>query len=442
MNSPGDSLSTVHRESSSSPIWLTIYGGAAAFAAYFCMYAFRKPFSAGTYEGLTLLNTEVTLKSAFVMSQLCGYIVSKFIGVGVCSQATRKSRGITLVGLIVWAELALLLLAVLPQSLKPVAMFLNGLSLGMVWGLVVRYLEGRLISDPMLAALCCSFILASAYVKRVGLELMQHFGIAEFWMPFATGLVFFVPFLIAVWMLESLPEPTHKDQVARMTRVPMNFSAQLDFVVRFFFGLATLIAVYFVLTAYRNFRDDFSVDILKEEGIGDIGEALTNIENYVAFFVIAIVGAMFLFKGRRSGLLAMFAVMILGSVLLAIATPLYDRQVIDGRTWMFLTGLGGYLIYVPYNAALFDRIIASTGTVGTAVFAIMLADFIGYMSTIPLLLGRDLLFSGISHLQFFRIFTYVVAGVSFVLLVVSGLYFDRVASRVQPVIESTVGSEL
>ena len=81
----------------------------------------------------------------------------------------------------------------------------------------------------------------------------------------------------------------------------------------------------------------------------------------------------------------MFGVMLLGSILLAVGTFLYDRGQISGLNWMIVTGLGGYLIYVPYNAILFDRIIASTGTVGTAVFGISLADFIGYMATIPLM---------------------------------------------------------
>ena len=105
------------------------------------MYAFRKPFSAGTYDGLYFAQTDVELKTAFVSSQLIGYIVSKFISIKICSETARRRRGITLIGLIVWAEIALVLFGLLPESAKPIAMFLNGLSLGMVWGFVVRYLE-------------------------------------------------------------------------------------------------------------------------------------------------------------------------------------------------------------------------------------------------------------------------------------------------------------
>ena len=47
---------------------------------------------------------------------------------------------------------------------------------------------------------------------------------------------------------------------------------------------------------------------------------------------------------------------------------------------MILNGLGVYLAYVPYGSVLFDRLIASTGVVSTAVFAIYVADFIGYLN--------------------------------------------------------------
>ena len=41
----------------------------AAFCTYFCMYAFRKPFGAATFEGLKFLDTEINLKTAFVISR-------------------------------------------------------------------------------------------------------------------------------------------------------------------------------------------------------------------------------------------------------------------------------------------------------------------------------------------------------------------------------------
>ena len=47
-------------------------------------------------------------------------------------------------------------------------MFLNGLPLGMVFGLVVSYLEGRRQTEALAAALTASFIVSSGVVKSVG----------------------------------------------------------------------------------------------------------------------------------------------------------------------------------------------------------------------------------------------------------------------------------
>ena len=52
-------------------------------------------------------------------------------------------RAWALVLLIAWAETALVLFAVLPPQGKVVALFLNGLPLGTVWGVVFSFLEGR-----------------------------------------------------------------------------------------------------------------------------------------------------------------------------------------------------------------------------------------------------------------------------------------------------------
>ena len=93
---------------------------------------------------------------------------------------------------------ALLLFAILPDNLRLVAIFLNGLPLGMVWGLVVWYLEGRRKSELLLAGLSCSFIIASGMVKDIGRWLMTGPGVPEVWMPFVSGLIFLIPFVVVV----------------------------------------------------------------------------------------------------------------------------------------------------------------------------------------------------------------------------------------------------
>jgi hypothetical protein len=203
------------------PVGFAAFASVAAFAAYFCMYGFRKPFTAATYEGTALGITVggglIEAKTIFVIAQIFGYCTSKYLGTKICSEVRHERLGLALTGAIVFALLSLLGFAVLPPALKVLAIFLNGLPLGVVWGLIVRYLEGRRTSELLLAALSCSYILASGEVKRIGLNLMD-LGVPEFWMPFATGAVFLVPFGLAVGMLSMLPRPSASDIALRSER--------------------------------------------------------------------------------------------------------------------------------------------------------------------------------------------------------------------------------
>src|SRR5438046_9383519 len=100
-----------------APVFV-FYATAAAFCTYFCMYAFRKPFAAAKFEGLHFFGTTIQLKTAIVISQIIGYALSKFIGIRVCSEAREDQRAGMLLLLICWAELALLLFAIVPGEWK------------------------------------------------------------------------------------------------------------------------------------------------------------------------------------------------------------------------------------------------------------------------------------------------------------------------------------
>lgn len=396
----------------------------SAFSTYFCMYAFRKPFSAATYEGLQFLGTNLDLKTVFVISQIVGYALSKVIGIKVCSEVARSNRTRMLVAMILVAECALLLFAVLPYNLKVVAIFFNGLPLGMVWGLVVWYLEGRRTSEMLLAGLSCSFIVASGVVKDVGRWLMSVHQVDQFWMPFATGMLFLPPFLLSVWLLNQIPQPTDEDVRARVQRRTMDGRQRWQFIKQFLPGMLMLMIAYFFLTAYRDFRDNFGVEIFAQLGYGEKETAIfTRCELWVAFGVLIALAMLNLIKNNRRGLIGAFAIMTLGTAMMGVGTLLRDAEQINGLTWMVLCGLGSYLAYVPYGSVLFDRLIASTRAVGTAVFAIYVADSIGYGGAISVMVSKDLIATDVSRLDFFRYLTYFMSILGTVLLIVSCCYF-------------------
>jgi hypothetical protein len=405
-----------------TPVFMA-FAMASAFSTYFCMYAFRKPFSAAEYEGLLFLGTKVELKTAFVISQIVGYTLSKVIGIKVCSEVSRGKRTPMLVAMIFAAQLTLLLFAAAPDNLKVVAIFFNGMSLGMVWGMVVWYLEGRRMSEMLLAGLSCSFIIASGVVKDIGVGLMDEHSVDQFWMPFATGLIFLPPFLLSVWLLNQIPQPTDEDVQARVKRRTMDSSQRWRFIRQFLPGLVMLLVAYFFLTAYRDFRDSFGKEIFEQLGYGGKPAIFTRCELWVAFGVVAALAMLNLIKSNRWGLIGAFAIMTAGAAMMGVGTLLFDAQRIGGLTWMVLCGLGSYLAYVPYGTVLFERLIASTRTVGTAVFAIYVADSIGYSGSITVMLSKDVLAGDVSRLEFFRYLTYFMSVLGVVLLIASCVYF-------------------
>lgn len=393
---------------------LSLYAVTVAFATYFGMYAFRKPFAAASFEGETFADTAVTAKTAYVIAQLLGYTASKYLGVGIVPSLRADRRARALVFLVLAAEIALLLFAVLPPSLRVIALFLNGLPLGMVWGLVVRYLEGRRASDALLAGLATSFIVASGVVKDVGRWLMSAHQVSEAWMPFATGVLFFLPFALSVWLLDRLPPPTLEDVATRRARPPMDRAMRRRFLRTHAALLVPLLSIYVGITAYRDFRDNYGVELLAELGLADASGIFTRTEIPIALGVLLGLALLALFRDHRRGLRATYALMALGAALLVGGTWLRHAGVVDGIAWITLVGLGSYLLYVPYNTVLFERIVAASGAVGNAAFAIQLADALGYTGSVGVQLAKDLGAAQTTRLAFFDGFGIALGSVALV----------------------------
>jgi hypothetical protein len=393
-----------------------------AFTTYFAMYSYRKPFAAAHYSGEVALGLD--LKSALIISQLCGYAFSKFLGVKFNSEMKPSRRAWALVVLIAWAELALVLFAVMPPGGKVVALFLNGLPLGTVWGVVFSFLEGRRTSEILGAGLSCAYVVASGAVKSIGSSLLTA-GVTEAWMPALTGLLFLPIFLAAVYGLGLIPPPSSADVEARTEREPMSSAERRQFLRRFFPGLLLLVIVYLFLTSYRDFRDNYAAEIWADLGADRQASLFTLTEIPIAISVMIALGLLFLVKNNRRGLLFTYLIMIAGSALIGVATLLFDLEAIHPLTWMILVGLGLYLGYVPYGSVLFDRTIAALGIVATAVFLIYVSDAVAYSGSVAIVLYKTIGQAQVSKLQFFRYFSYATSLVCTVFFSVSGIYFLR-----------------
>jgi Family of unknown function (DUF5690) len=399
----------------------TIWASVAAFSAYFCMYAFRKPFTAGTYAGLQYWGMDY--KIWLVIAQVLGYMLSKFIGIKIISEMSPKNRPLSMVLLIGFSWLALLFLPVVPMPYHIICLFFNGLPLGLIWGIVFSFLEGRRMTELLGAGLAVSFIVSSGVVKTVGKTLIQNYGFSEFQMPFMVGAIFFMPLILSVWMLSQLPPPSVKDQILRSERQPMTANDRRILFKRHWFGIVCLTAFYFILTAFRDFRDNFIVEIWQSLGYADNASILTTAEIPIALTVLILVASLVLVKNNAVAFWLNHALILIGGITVAISTYLFENNIISPVSWMILVGFGLYLSYILFQSLIFERMMATFREVGNVGFLMYMADAFGYLGSIIVMFYKNFGVKDMSWLQFFTHSAYVVAWSCGILVSLSLLYF-------------------
>lgn len=396
--------------------WCTV----AAFGTYFCTYAYRKPFTAAAYAGESLGG--IDFKTVLVTAQVFGYMLSKFLGIKVVSEMRPERRAAGILVLITAAELALVLFGLTPPPYNAICLFLNGLPLGMVFGLVLGFLEGRRHTEVLTAGLCTSFIVADGVTKSAGAWL-QQVGVSEAWMPAAAGLLFAPPLLLCVWMLARIPAPTAEDVAARSERTPMDRRERRQFFARYAPGLTVLVLAYLLVTVLRSVRADFAPEIWADLGVAGQPEVFAQSELFVALGVAGLCGMAVLIRENRRAFALALGLSLGGLALVGVALAGYTAGLLGGFTLMVLLGLGLYLPYVAVHTTLFERLIAMTRDRGNLGYLLYLADAFGYLGYVAVMLTRALGGAPQNFLDFFLTLSWAVAGGAFALLALCWLYF-------------------
>ncbi|MCC9658083.1 DUF5690 family protein [Rhodopirellula sp. JC737] len=403
-----------HRDSSVTR-WLattnatafSVYCILAAFGTYFCMYAFRKPFTAATYEGMVAFG--FGYKTVLITAQVAGYTLSKFVGIKVVAEMRARDRAVCILLLIAIAEIALLGFASTPAPWNFVWLFVNGLPLGMVFGLVLGFLEGRAVTEALSAGLCASFILSSGFVKSVGRTLLAEHQVDVFWMPFLTGMLFVIPLCIFVWMLAQIPPPSPQDERLRSKRSPMTQSDRRAFWRRNSIGLLGLLSIYTLLTITRSVRDDFAIEIWSELGVANEPTVFARSEFWVMIGVVAIAGLTSLLRNNRFAFLASIGMLSGGFLIVLAAVFCQSMNWLSPMTFMVLLGLGMYIPYVLFHTTVFERMIAALKETGNVGYLMYLADALGYLGYVGVMLFRN---SVTADRQFLPLLNQVSIGVA------------------------------
>ncbi len=401
----------------------SVWAVLATFGAYFCMYMFRKPFTSAKFEDVSLWG--LGFKSVLVLSQVIGYTISKFIGVKMISEIQPEKRARVFVGLILSAEVTLIGFGLTPAPWNVIWLFLNGLPLGMVFGLVLGFLEGRRKTEALAAGLCVSFIFADGIAKSVGTWLTTS-GVSEFWMPAAAGAIFLAPILFFAWMLTRIPAPDERDVLERSERAPMTKLERGDFFRKFAPGLLLLLVMYSLIGILRGVRGDFAPEIWA--GLHEKADAsmFARSEILAGSGVLLVFALVALIRDNRRGLVAGLTLATVGCAVLMISLVGIGAKSISPFIFMALTGFGLYLPYFAVHTTVFERLIALTRERGNIGYLMYLADASSYAGYVVVLLIRTLTKPNAdSFFSFFFELCWVVAITGLVTLIPAGLLLNR-----------------
>jgi len=377
------------------------------------MYAFRKPFTAATFNGLKLWG--FNYKILLIIAQLIGYTLSKSLGIKIIEELRQENRLKTLIILMGIAMISLLLFALVPFPYNLLFMFLNGIPLGMIWGVVFGFIEGRKSTELLGAIMASSFIVSSGLVKSSGRLVLENIVNNEMWMPFITALIYTPVLLFGIYLLSRIKAPGEDDKLLRTARIPMNANERKNFIIRFAPGIVFSILIYVFLTIFRDMRDNFAVEFWISLGYSQTPELLAFSEFPIAIVVMVIIASMILIKNNRIAFHSNNFIAFFCGILLVLTTVLFYFKMINGIVWMMLAGFFMYLPYIGFHTLYFERWIAHFKYKSNAGFLMSMADTAGYLGSTIILLIKNFATPDVSWIEFFEV-SAVIVGFSIILL--------------------------
>jgi MFS family permease len=402
---------------------IATYLALVSFLTYVFVYGYRKPFSVATFDGVKFWG--VSYQSLLIISQVFGYMLSKFYGIKFIGQLRRFGRwkiGLSLMG-IAWA--ALFIFAIIPPPFGMLCLFINGFALGFMWGIVFSYVEGRRATDFIGTAMAVSFIFAGGFTRSVAKWLIVDCGVSERWMPFVAGLVFALPLVILFYLLERIPQPDKRDEEERTPRKAMTGKDRKKFLRAFGFGLAIVVITYMFLTIMRDIRDNFMSNLWSELGYSNNYSIYTLSEGLTSIVVFILVSLLVFCRRNITAFRLSHVPMFVGFLIAGGSSLMFVSSHLNGAIWMQLVGFGLYLAYIPFNCIFFERMIASFRIKGNVGFLIYFADAFGYLASVLIILMKEIVNVKFNWSYFYSNGVVIFSIIGLIGTVLSFAYFNR-----------------
>ncbi len=362
-----------------------LWAGGAALLSYSLVYALRKPYTAATFDGLEVFGMDY--KVAVTIVQIIGYVLSKCIGIKLISELRRENRLRFIFLSVVTAELSLLLFGLLPTPYNIAAMFLNGLSLGCMWGVIFSFIEGRRVTDILASLLGVSMVVSSGTAKSAGLFVMDTWHVNAFWMPALIGAIALPALFLLGWALNRLPDPSPGDIASKSEREPLDGKQRRELFRRFMPFLTLVFAANIALVVLRDIKEDFLVKIIDVSAYSSW--LFAQVDSIVTLLILGIFGLMVFIKNHLNALSVLLILIIICMCGMGVVSFGHAAIRLTPVMWLFLQSLCLYIAYLTFQTVFFDRFIACFKIRGNVGFFIALNDFLGYTGTVAVLTLKE-----------------------------------------------------
>ena len=396
-----------------------LWAGGAALLSYSLVYALRKPFTAASFENAEFFDLDY--KVVVTISQILGYVISKFIGIKLISELKAEERFKFILTSVLLAEASLILFGLLSTPFNVAAMFLNGLSLGCMWGVIFSFIEGRRVTDILASLLGVSMVVSSGTAKSVGLYVMNHLHVSEFWMPALIGAVALPLLLLLGWALNRLPKPTQEDIAMKSERETLNRRQRRGVFKSYMPFLSMLFVAKIAIVVLRDIKEDFLVNIIDVSSYSPW--LFAQIDSIVTLIILGIFGLMVFVKDNLKALSVLFVLIMSGMVVMSVVSFGQEQFRLSPVAWLFMQSLCLYITYLTFQTIFFDRFIACFKIRGNVGFFIVTTDFLGYTGTVVVLVLKEFCNPNIDWALFYNqlagyvgIFCCIVFACSFVYL--------------------------
>jgi hypothetical protein len=178
-----------------------------------------------------------------------------------------------------------------------------------------------------------------------------------------------------------------------------------------------------MLSIYRDFRDNFMAEIFNDLKLDK--STFTNVELWVSVAVLLLLALIVFIRNNKLALQVNLFAVLVGFLVMGLATLGNMQGWLVNYWWMFATGFGAYIAYIPFNSILFDRLIAAFKKEGNTGFLIYLADSFGYLGSLLVMFYRNFGQADLSWAVFFAYVSLAFAVLGSFFTISSMVYFQK-----------------